>query len=141
MENENFHTPKGYQQEREDELTESMEDYLEMICRLAKKEQFARINFLAKQLHVKPSSSSKMVANLKMMGYVDFEPYGVVRPTKKGWQVGEFLLHRHVVLDEFFHLLNHSDHHLKLVEQIEHYIDRETLDNLEELTKKMMKEI
>ena len=88
-----------------------------------------------------PSSSSKMVANLKMMGYVDFEPYGVVRPTKKGWQVGEFLLHRHVVLDEFFHLLNHSDHHLKLVEQIEHYIDRETLDNLEELTKKMMKEI
>ena len=37
MENapDEFHTPSGYKAQNQEKLTESMEDYLEMICRFS----------------------------------------------------------------------------------------------------------
>ena len=55
-----YFTFKGYQLNSDSKLTSSMEDYLEMIVRLKEKNEIVRINVLAKKLHVKPSSASKM---------------------------------------------------------------------------------
>ena len=63
-----FYTQKGYQLNETNELTASMEDYLEMICRILKRTDVVRINELAEKLNVKPSSASKMVNNLKRRG-------------------------------------------------------------------------
>ena len=72
-----FHTLKGYQMQNIGEITESMEDYLEMICRHIQENGYIRIHFLAEQLHVRPSSASKMVGKLREMGLVTFEKYGL----------------------------------------------------------------
>ena len=128
-----FYTLKGYQLQQNGTVTEAMEDYLEMICRRAKKEQVVRVSALAQELHVRPSSSSKMAAQLKEQGYVQFEKYGLIKPTDKGWALGEYLLERHRILQEFFCLVNDTQDELKLVEQLEHYIDRRTLQNLRQL--------
>lgn len=133
MDDSSFHTPKGYQMLSGRVLTESMEDYLEMICRFSHEDGFVRMNALADALNVRPSSASKMAAHLKESGYITFEKYGEIRPTEKGVQYGEYLLHRHSVLHRFFCLLNRSSDELDQTEQVEHFINPNTLDHLEQL--------
>lgn len=132
-----FYTAAGYRTKNQKNLTESMEDYLEMICRLSNEEGFARVNELAARLHVTPSSSSKMVAVLRENGLVEFEKYGVIRPTAEGVLQGERLLCRHRLLTRFFCLLNGTGDELELVEQVEHFMPEETMQNLERLIRFM----
>ena len=132
-----FFTQKGYQIRNPKEITAAMEDYLEMICRQAGPDGFARINLLAHRLNVRPSSASKMVYHLRDQGLVAFEKYGLIRPTDKGRQLGDYLLRRHDLLHRFFCVLNGAQEQLELTEQIEHYIDEGTLENLAKLLEKM----
>jgi DtxR family Mn-dependent transcriptional regulator len=114
-----FYTFKGYQLNDDTRITSSMEDYLE------------RINELADRLHVKPSSASKMVSNLKYLGLVSFEKYGYIKPTDKGMAIGEYLLYRHDVLNDFLCLINNSEDETEQVEKIEHFLDEKTIRNIE----------
>lgn len=126
-----FYTFKGYQLNDDTRITSSMEDYLEMIYRLLKKQEVVRINELADRLHVKPSSASKMVSNLKYLGLVSFEKYGYIKPTDKGMAIGEYLLYRHDVLNDFLCLINNSEDETEQVEKIEHFLDEKTIKNIE----------
>ena len=132
-----FYTLKGYSLNENEKLTPSMEDYLEMICRILQKNEVVRIRELAENLHVKPSSASKMVNNLKEAGYIEFKKYGYIAITQKGLETGNYLLHRHRVLHDFLCLLNHTKDELEQVEKIEHFINKITIDNLERLTEWM----
>ncbi|HOJ48577.1 MAG TPA: iron dependent repressor, metal binding and dimerization domain protein [Bacillota bacterium] len=138
---EEFHTLKGYELSEDNEITSSMEDYLEMICRLLKTEEYVRISVLAEKLNVKPSSASKMVNNLKMLGLVTFEKYGYIKLTEKGAVIGEYLLYRHEVIHEFLCLVNNSESELEQVEKIEHFLNKKTIDNLKRITGKIKKEL
>ena len=126
----NFYTLKGYHLLESNEITSSMEDYLEMIYRLYMDKQLLRINNLAQQLNVKPSSASKMVSNLKKYGLVDFEKYGVIQLTEKGLELGEYLLYRHELLQKLFCIINDTSNELEQVEKVEHFIDTRTIHNL-----------
>lgn len=127
-----FYTQKGYEMRRHQALTGAMEDYLEMICRQARAEGYVRINFLAGKLNVRPSSASKMVYQLRDLGLVAFEKYGLIQPTEKGWEVGGYLLYRHDVLHRFFCMINQSEDELEQVEQVEHFLNEKTVRNLEQ---------
>lgn len=130
-----FYTLKGYQLNEDSKITTSMEDYLEMICRMRMTREFVRINELAKNLHVKPSSASKMVSNLKSLGLVSFEKYGYVIPTDKGQAIGDYLLYRHDIIHEFLCILNNTSCELEQVEKIEHFINRKTVENMKNFIK------
>ena len=130
---QNFYTLRGYDQMDKRALSAAMEDYLEMICRQARTEGYARINFLAQRLNVRPSSASKMVYQLRDLGLVAFEKYGLIRPTSAGTELGAYLLYRHDLLHRFFCWVNGTTDELEQVEQVEHYIRKETLHNLEQL--------
>jgi len=136
-----FYTLKGYDQRGEESISPAMEDYLEMICRSIGNPGFVRVSTLAAKLNVKPSSASKMVARLREQGLVDFERYGVIVPTKKGEAAGEWLLRRHRVLEAFFRMVNHSENELELVEKIEHFIDPDTVGNIERMLKQIHEKI
>ena len=103
---DNFYTLKGYSLLEHVQITYSMEDYLEMICRLSQDGTPVRIGDLAKCLHVRPSSASKMAGNLRSSGLVRFEKYGTVTLTEAGLQLGRYLLFRHTVLQNFFCYIN-----------------------------------
>lgn len=126
-----FYTQKGYQMRSQQTLTAAMEDYLEMICRQTPSEGYIRINFLAGKLNVRPSSASKMVYQLRELGLVAFEKYGLIQLTEQGRKAGAYLLHRHDVLHRFFCLLNRSDDQLEQVERVEHYMSEDSVRNLE----------
>lgn len=125
-----FYTQKGYQLRSNQAVTEAMEDYLEMICRQTQAEGYARINFLAHRLNVRPSSASKMVYQLRGLGLVAFEKYGLIQLTEAGRELGDYLLYRHDLLHRFFCWVNGTENELEQVEQVEHYINEETLRNL-----------
>ena len=136
---EEFYTLQEYTHLTEDGLTAAMEDYLEMICREARESGTgcARVNELAERLHVRPSSASKMAAKLSGQGLLRYERYGVLYPTAEGWSVGQYLLRRHEILLRFFRALNGGEDQLRRVEPVEHFLDRETVENLRRLTERM----
>lgn len=136
----NFYTLKGYQVKETAPLTPSMEDYLEMISRLLQENKVVRIGELAYKLHVKPSSASKMIRQLKAADYVDFENYGYISLTEKGRTKGDYLLYRHEVLHRFLCALNHTEDELEQVEKIEHFLNRTTVENLHVLAVKLEKQ-
>lgn len=135
-----FHTLKGYQLLSGGDITEAMEDYLEMICRYMADNGYVRVNFLADKLNVRPSSASKMVVKLKELGLIQYEKYGLITLTEKGYAVGRYLLWRHELLHRFFCLLNHTEDELQQVELVEHYMTRETMRNLEGLVERMSRQ-
>lgn len=138
MQNENeFYTMKGYLLQGNFALSSAMEDYLEMIARLARNGMDIRVNELAGKLHVKASSVTKMVQQLTQEGYLQSKKYGAIYLTEKGISVGNYLLYRHNVLQNFLCAVNHSDSELEQVEKIEHFLDERTIKNLELLTQQL----
>lgn len=134
-----FYTLKGYQLTDDIHITTAMEDYLEMICRMLKTEDIVRINVLAEKLHVRPSSASKMVNNLKLSGLVVFEKYGYIKPTAKGSIIGDYLLYRHDVLNRFLCMINNSPDETEQVEKIEHFLNKKTINNIKRVTDILLK--
>lgn len=134
---EEYYTLQKYEQPSENGLTAAMEDYLEMICRLAEETGFARVHELAEHLHVRDSSASKMAGKLAGRGLLRFERYGLLVPTEEGWQTGRYLLWRHETLLRFFQALGGGEDQLARVEPVEHFLDRQTVENLQKLTEKM----
>lgn len=132
-----FYTQRGYEEmsQKSGELTAAMEDYLEMICRIARAGDVVRVRDLASRLHVKPSSASKMASHLDALGYVTAERYGMIRPTEAGRGVGDYLLYRHETVERFLRVLNGSRDETEQAERIEHFLDRRTVANLERAIK------
>lgn len=127
---QSFHTVRGYalQRRESNDLTPSMEDYLEMVYRLSAKKNYVRINDLAAALNVQPPSATKMVQRLSEANYLKYEKYGAIELTDKGREMGAKLLHRHQTLEDFFQLLGVKENLLKDTEKIEHSLSHETLE-------------
>ncbi|PYG85845.1 DtxR family iron (metal) dependent repressor [Ruminiclostridium sufflavum DSM 19573] len=130
--NKDFHTVRGYQllDQNNRLLTSAMEDYLEMIYRKNLTEKYMRINLLSEMLNVKPSSATKMVQKLSLLGFVKYEKYGIIFLTEKGKELGEFLLNRHNIIQRFLETIGINEDLLVETELIEHNISSNTLANI-----------
>ena len=123
-----FYTLTGYKLKNHYLLTESMEDYLEMIYRNGANITVKKLSTL---LNVRPSSVSKMATKLKSLGYISFETYGNIYLTENGNKIGKYLLWRHSVLENLLKYINKNEFCLEQVERIEHFVDDITLSNIE----------
>ncbi|WP_425449129.1 metal-dependent transcriptional regulator [Dethiothermospora halolimnae] len=132
-----FHTARGYQMLNSENklLTPSMEDYLEMIYRVCLEEGYIRVNQLAARLNVRPPSVTKVVKKLKNLGLVEYEKYGVVKLTEEGKELGQFLLRRHGIIEEFLKKLGIEKTLLRDTEMIEHDVSINTLKSIHILNK------
>lgn len=126
-----FYTMKGYMLQSDNAITSAMEDYLEMIARLAQQKKSVRAGDLSKMLHVKASSVTKMVEHLVRAGLIQAKKYGEITLTESGQEMGDYLLYRHEVIHRFLCLVNRSENELEQVEKIEHFLDCRTVKNLE----------
>jgi DtxR family Mn-dependent transcriptional regulator len=136
MDNE-FHTVRGYQllQQNNKLLTSAMEDYLEMVYRNTEGDGYVRINELAEKLNVRASSATKMVQKLGELGFIKYKRYGIIEVTESGKELGEYLLKRHSIIEQFLGMIGITDNLLVETELIEHYISANTLRRLEILNK------
>lgn len=129
MSEKEFHTFREYMK-HDGSLTAAMEDYLEMICRLAQPKGFTRINSLATALNVQPPSATKMVQKLAEIKLVDYEKYGILTLSQEGQKLGQKLLERHNMIEDFLRLLGITKGVLEETEKIEHTINTNTLKSL-----------
>lgn len=130
MSDSNFYTFRGYSLNNEKVLSPSMEDYIEMIYRLSCEKNNVRVNDLSESLNVQPPSSSKMIKKLSRFGYVNYEKYGYVNLTEKGVEIGKYLLSRHETIYNFLKLVGVADNLLEQTEKIEHAINEETIEKM-----------
>ena len=134
MEEENkFYTVRGYQLLSRNKrlITSAMEDYLEMIYRNSLVEDYIRINTLSGLLNVSPPSATKMVQKLARLGLIHYRKYGIISLTETGREIGEYLLHRHNVIEAFLKNLGVTENLLTETELIEHSISVNSLHRLD----------
>lgn len=119
---------------KDDKLTASMEDYLEMIYRLSAEKGYTRTHDLAAALNVQPPSTTRMVQRMSALKLVNYEKYGIITLSPKGKEIGEALLRRHMVVEDFLKLIGITKNVLKETEMIEHTISVDTLQRVANLT-------
>lgn len=135
--NKKFHTVRGYEilKKHKNLLTNSMEDYLEMIYRNSLECGYTRINEISKSLNIRPSSATKMVQKLSEIGFVNYEKYGIIKLTKKGEDMGSFLLKRHSIIENFLKNMGVKKDILVNIELIEHSVTKEALEKIDLLNR------
>lgn len=130
MKQKDFHTFSSYM--KDNNLTASMEDYLEMIFRLSQKRGFVRIHELSDALHIQPPSATKMVQKLSEYQLLEYEKYGVIILKEHGVKIGEALLKRHMIVEQFLRFLGVDENVLlDETEKIEHTVSPKTLKKIE----------
>lgn len=114
--------------------TPSMEDYIELIYNLIKAKGYARVSDIAEKLEVHPSSVTKMVQKLDKDEYLDYEKYRGFVLTPKGNKIGERLVFRHELLEEFLEIIGVSKELIyEDVEGIEHHLSWDSIDRIGDL--------
>lgn len=117
-------------------LTQSLEDYLEVIHVLLQTNKIARIRDIAAALTVKMPSVARAVAELKKQGLVSQEPYSGIELTEEGKRVAVVILNRHLLLRQFLlHLGVSDDNANNDACNMEHILSAETLAKIEEFMK------
>ncbi len=113
-------------------ITQSVEDYLERIYELIEAKGYARVSDIALALNFSRPSVTLMVQRLDRMGFVRYERYRGLTLTLKGREVARRIQRRHVILTEFFTLLEIDRNVIAHdVEGIEHHLSSESLERLE----------
>lgn len=118
-----------------DQMTQSLEDYLEAIYVIIKDGRSACVRDVAKHINVKMPSVVKAIHELKKLELVTQEPYGPIELTAKGKRVAGSVLNRHNLLRSFLVKLGVSS---KTADKdaclMEHILSAETLDKIRTYT-------
>lgn len=87
---------------KENELSESLEDYLETILELQTKKTVARSKDIAERMDIKRGSVTGMLKKLAAQGFINYEPYGYVTLTPSGKKIAVEIEDRHILLKDFW---------------------------------------
>ncbi|MEG0856713.1 MAG: iron dependent repressor, metal binding and dimerization domain protein [Terrisporobacter sp.] len=128
---EDYYTFNEYM--KNNNLTPSEEDYLEMIYRLSLQNENVAVKDISKELNIKPPSVTKMVKKLGEKKMLDYRKYDFIELTELGANVGDRLLKRHNIIREFLTIIGIKESIHEETEKIEHTINLETLIQIEEL--------
>lgn len=83
------------------ELSESLEDYLEVILDLEKENKVARAKDIAQKLGIQPGSVTGGLKSLVEKDLINYEPYSFVTLTPEGARIATAITRRHRVLKTF----------------------------------------
>ncbi len=120
-----------------EELTPSMEDYLETMLLLEQKNRVARVKDIAEKLSVQMPSVTGALKSLKSRELVEYEKNSFINLTPKGLKLAKAILQRHEILVEFFNLALglKGDHAETQACRMEHTIDQNTAERFQNLTR------
>ncbi|UOE53275.1 metal-dependent transcriptional regulator [Cytobacillus oceanisediminis] len=106
----------------------SSKRYILEIYLLQEAHGHATISGIAKVLKVTVSAASKMAGKLKSGGYIHFQPYGTVKLTEQGLEIGKNLFQDHQVLMEFYQIIGVEEKLIrKKVSEVEMHIGTEVV--------------
>lgn len=112
-------------------LTESTEDYLEVMYVLKNTKGFIKVKDIAKQLEVKPPSVVQAIQKLSDNGLVNYQRYGEINLTETGMVLAREIFHKHDILKEFLFILGIEK---KIAEEdacsMEHILSQITIEKM-----------
>ncbi len=113
-------------------LSESLEDYLEIILELEENNKVARAKDIADKMGVKRGSVTSALKNLSERGLINYEPYSFITLTPEGTKLAKNVVYRHTVIKDFLVKVLHIDE--KIAEptacRMEHTVDKLTLERM-----------
>lgn len=114
-------------------LSPSLEDYLEEIYRLSLMNYRIRIRDIADRLSVSSPSVVKALKKLNEESYIDYKPYKEITLTDKGKVLGNLLVRRNSMLQEFLKVIGSKCDIERESEAMEHYLSSSTILAIENL--------
>ncbi len=122
---------------REIKLSQSLEDYLEIIYLLKKEKGNVRVKDVALNLNVSLPSVTEMIRKLAKKGFVRYKRYGMIELTISGGVIARNTYRKHKLLAKFFLSLG-IDEKTALHDSClaEHILSKKTLNKIEEFVKK-----
>ncbi|AFQ42779.1 metal-dependent transcriptional regulator [Desulfosporosinus meridiei] len=112
-------------------LTPSLEDYLEEIYRFSLSTDTVRVTDLSIKLGVSLPSVTKALRKLKSGQYIYYQRYGEINLSEKGKKLGNFLVKRNQLLQEFLVLINTDCDIAAEAEAMEHYLSEATIRSIQ----------
>ena len=112
-----------------EQLTESLEDYLEAIAELIEVEGHAHAKEIAAKLNVKMPSVTGALRQLEKMGCIHYNTHYPVQLTAKGRLIAHDVIRRHGILKRFFSeiLGLPQDKASETACRLEHIVDADTI--------------
>ena len=108
---------------REEQHTDRMEDYLEVIYELIRKKGYATQTDISESLNVSLPSVSKMLQRLEESKYLKYEKYRGINLTQEGINVAVNIREKHGLLSEFFKMIGVDEDVANIdAEGIEHHL-------------------
>lgn len=118
-------------------MTQSLEDYLEVIYCLVAEGKAAQVRDIAKSLDVTMPSVVKAIRELTKLELVKHKPYQDISLTEKGRRLAKLVLLRHELLRSFLMKLGVSRRNAdKDACLMEHILSAETIDRIRIFTEK-----
>ena len=116
-------------------LTDSQEDYLEVIFNLVVKNRVARNKDIAEKMNVKRASVTGAIKILVEKGFVEHENHGYILLSPKGEKLAKKLVDRHNLFHHFFRdiLGIETIAAEDIACKIEHAVEGEALDKFRSL--------
>lgn len=88
-------------------LSESAEEYLEVLYKLSLEERPVKTTKISKMLNIAPASVTQMIKKLEKDGYVHYSPYKGVTLTEEGYTIASKITRKHRLLERFLHDVLH----------------------------------
>lgn len=122
-----------------DQLSESLEDYLETILELQTTKTVARSKDIADRMDIKRGSVTGMLKKLSDSRLINYEPYGYVTLTPEGKKIALGIEQRHIFLKDFFHRILGVDEDIaeRTGCRMEHAMDKETYQKFRDFIAKV----
>jgi Mn-dependent DtxR family transcriptional regulator len=116
----------------EQQHTDRMEDYLEVIYELIQKKGYATAIDISEALNVSSPSVTKMLQRLDENKYLRYERYRGISLTNEGVSMAENIHDKHSLLVEFLRMIGVDENVANIdAEGIEHHLHPETLKKLQ----------
>jgi len=116
----------------QNELSESLENYLEVILDLEKSHKVARAKDIADRLQLQRGSVTSALKSLADKGLINYAPYSLITLTPKGKKMAREITERHALLKDFLIKVLQVD--AATAEdtacRLEHAIDPKTVERL-----------
>lgn len=118
------------------ELTQSLEDYLETILQLERRNRVARVKDIAQTLNVQMPSVTGALKNLRSKGLVNYEKNSFISLTERGMEIAQEVERKHELVKEFLTdiLLLTPEKAREDACEMEHVISSMTAQRLKNLT-------
>ncbi len=100
-----MHYNKAMSDASQYKLTDSLEDYIEIISYICRRKVSARVSDIATYLGVKMSSVTRALQCLSEEGFIDYSKYKSLLLTAKGSEYASMVLEKHRLSYEFLHFV------------------------------------